>query len=90
MLPDPLGLLSKTVPSTAIASANVEVLYMFEAEQATLHMKEAYAQGSSLRKNRGKEASSTASRAWRGQDCPGVLPKSGLGTSGLGSTCEWA
>ena len=35
MLPDPLGLLSKTVPSTAIASANVEVWHMFEAQLAT-------------------------------------------------------
>ena len=39
MLPDPLGLLSKTVPSTAIASANVEVWHMFEAQQATLSTK---------------------------------------------------
>ena len=44
-------------------------------------------------KSRGREASSTARRARRGRDCPGsarVLQKSGLGTSGLGSTYEWA
>ena len=69
---------------------------MFEAQRATLPRKEAYTQGSSLRKTRRyREASNTTNRACRGRDCPGfarVLPKSGLGTSGVGnrSTYEWA
>ena len=35
MLPDPLDLLLKTVPSTAITSANRVVRHMYEAQQAT-------------------------------------------------------
>ena len=64
---------------------------MFEAQQATLPTKRGvYARFIPEEKAEvGKRACSTASRAWRGRDCPGsayVLPKSGLGTSGLGST----
>ena len=89
MLPDPLGLLSKTVPSTAIASANVEVWHMFEAQQATLPTKRGvYARFIPEEKAEVGKRAALPTRAWRGRDCPGsarVLPKSGLGTSGQGS-----
>ena len=95
MLPDPLGLLSKTVPSTAITSANVEIWHTIEAQQATLPTKRGvYARFISEEKAEvGKRA---ALRAEHGmvETILGlhvyILPKSGLGTSGLGSTYEWA
>ena len=62
---------------------------MFEAQQATQPTKRGlYARFIPEEKAEVRKRG-TASRAWRGRDCPGyarVMPKSGLGTSGLGST----